>query len=144
MNNKNKAFFERNRYSSEEYLKEFKNKKTSIVSSKEDNYIRLNDLEIHFTDEQLGYALSLIEDVLSNITEIDNMVQKFCADCYNHSQVNGSNWHIRNFKVFLAWMEVLEENKVHLQYWGEIVNLELETIFIKEEGKWKSNYFCWC
>lgn len=129
--------FKRNRIHGQDYLIEFEKNKTDITRLAEETYIVVKDLEIHFCED--NYSLELIQDLLTNISEIDNIVQEFCESYYMNSSIGAENC-----MVSPAWVEVLEENKVHIQYWGEIVNIELHTVFVRIDSKWINSYWCWC
>jgi hypothetical protein len=71
-----------------------------------------------------------IKEVLVNIADWDNFIQKLLEDDYEKS-----NLEENNFKFSLSWVEI-SENKIILGYWGTEVNSQFNAIFTKSDDKW--------
>ena len=117
-----------NRYAeniiSEAWEKADKTQKTVII----------NSCELDFSIEIDGHentSNDVVVSFLLNIREVDNIVQEFCKNSFQHSEFD-----IRNYMVSLEWI-TFETDKVVMGYWGEFVNIELRAIFSMINGIWE-------
>ena len=126
-------YFKRNRYVKEDMLVEFEkietiNKIFYLDISQNDN------LEIHVHEE---INRDFIKEVISEIPTFDNYVQDFCE-----SNSKMSKFAPGNYRVSLAWISI-EQNKVVMGYWGEFVNIELRSMFVKNNSVWENDDIYW-
>ena len=121
-------YFKRNRYIKDEILTAFEKleaiDKIFYLDISKDDIV-----EIHLDEE---VTRDLLVEIISKIQEFDNYVQDFCE----LNSVRGS-FSYANYMVLLSWMKI-EQNKVIMGYWGERVNIELRTIFVKNELVWEN------
>ena len=78
----------------------------------------------------------MARSALSQIRELDNLVQDSCE-----SEYRKSNFHVRNYLLYLAIIEI-KEDIVSFRYYGERVNTEWGAIFREDQkGIWKKVNF---
>jgi hypothetical protein len=133
--------FLRNRYSSDELLSLFEQAEMQEVQGESFKSIEVNgeELEIYFPnkDEEVkSEHISRARSILDNIKELDNLVQDSCEAEYQKS-----NFHVRNFMLYLAIIEI-KETEVLLRYYGERVNTEWGAVFRENDnGTWEKVNF---
>lgn len=127
-------YFKRNRYNSDIFINELSKNKVLDDTL----FFNIDDEEIEvYLDEQVKNR-EYIKEVLNNIEYIDNYVQSYCEENF----IKG-NYNFKIYAVALSWIDI-KKDKVTIRYWGEYVNVELETIFIKVDNEWivKDIYYC--
>lgn len=87
------------------------------------------EIEIEKSD---GIEETFLLEVLSQVEDFDNTVQKFCMNNYQPERQNANN-----YKVGISWISI-EEDRVEIGYWGEYVNIELRAVFAKKNGNWET------
>ena len=75
--------------------------------------------------------LMLAGDVLTHLAEMDNDVQRACAE---HSAKSGL--HSSNYEGELAYIILTSPDTVELHYFGTKVNTEWDESFVRTHGKW--------
>ncbi|MZK51429.1 MULTISPECIES: hypothetical protein [Clostridium] len=109
---------------SEAWEKADKTQKTVLINSCELDF----SIEI---DGRENTSNDIVVSFLLNIREVDNIVQEFCKNSFQHGKFD-----IRNYMVSLEWI-TFETDKVVMGYWGEFVNIELRAIFSIKNGVWE-------
>lgn len=103
-------------------------------ADKTKNTILIDSCELDFSIEIERYENTTNDVVVSfllHIGEVDNIVQEFCKNSFQHGKFD-----IRNYMVSLEWV-TFETDKVVIGYWGEFVNIELRAIFSMKNGIWE-------
>jgi hypothetical protein len=133
--------FPRNRYNPDELLSVFERAEMNSVHGEFFKSIEAKgvELEIYFPNKagQVETThISRARSVLTQVQELDNLVQDSCENEYQKS-----NFHIGNFLLYLAIIEI-KESQVSFRYYGERVNTEWLAIFKEDEnGIWKKVNF---
>jgi len=103
-------------------------------ADKTQKIVLIDSCELDFSIEIDGYenmSNYVVVSFLLHIREVDNIVQEFCKNSFQHGKFD-----IRNYMVSLAWI-TFETDKVVMGYWGEFVNIELRAIFSIKDGVWE-------
>jgi hypothetical protein len=74
--------------------------------------------------------LALAHDFLRHLADLDNTVQRACAD-----ECRRTGLHPRNYEGALAWV-TLEPDAAVMHYWGTGVNTEWDERFARIDGTW--------
>ncbi len=124
-----------NRYDSNYCVKQVRQTKPNIIGGDVVIAFMLDDqdFEVYLPLSEGDLLLNYIEiavDVMTQITRMDNLVQKFNADEYQRTGIASEN-----FYFFLSYVAITENN-VKFGYYGELVNTEWEAIFKKSEIEW--------
>jgi len=133
--------FPRNRYSPNEMLKLFDQAEMQEVGGDFFKSIEVNgeELEIYFPNkggEVDEKHISSARSILTHIKELDNLVQDSCEAEYQNS-----SFHVRNFMLYLAIIEI-KEDEVSFRYYGERVNTEWGATFREnDKGIWEKVNF---
>lgn len=133
--------FPRNRYKSDELLALFDQTGVKNLDGDFFKTIEVNgeELEIYFPVNEGNIQNSSIERarrLLNNIQELDNQVQDSCETDYNKS-----NFHVENFMLYLAIIEIKEDG-ASFRYYGERVNTEWDAVFRENDlGIWEKVNF---
>lgn len=77
--------------------------------------------------------LDMARDVLIHLTEMDNDVQRACAE-----QCERSGLDSRNYEGELACITLTGPDTVELHYYGTRVNTEWDEYFVRTQGKWET------
>lgn len=77
--------------------------------------------------------LGLARDVLNHLTEMDNEVQRVCAEQCERSGIDS-----RNYEGELACITLTGPDTVELHYYGTRVNTEWDEYFVQTQGKWNA------
>lgn len=128
------------RYDSNYCLKEFEKVQPQIIGNEAIWAFELDgeDFEVYLglQDGQPDpSALSSAKEVMSLITEMDNLVQES-----NARECNRTGLDPKNFMLYLAYAKI-ENGKANLCYYGEKVNTEWDAVLVKEGGQWKPSNF---
>lgn len=127
----------KNRYKSEELLALFDQAEVQNLDGDFYKTIEANgeEIEIYFPTNEGNVQNSSIERarrLLTNIQELDNQVQDSCEAEYKKS-----SFHIENFMLYLAAIEVKEDG-ASFRYYGERVNTEWDAVFREnDQGIWE-------
>ena len=78
---------------------------------------------------------STLAKALLDIDTLDNMVQASCE-----SEYRSSEFHIRNYRLYIAFLSLTEEF-VEVEYYGSEVNTQWTAIFRFDGDEWKANNF---
>lgn len=115
-------FFQFNRYRPEYFLMEWD------AADKLKNTITINHIEV---DGIRTTGELPIQKFFEQINEIDNEVQTFCKDIYEHNKFS-----IDACLVALQWVNIADDI-ITLGYWGECVNIELRASCEYANEKWQ-------
>lgn len=133
--------FARDRYDPTRLAAAFK--KAQLVTSQTEIYAQLDydEIEIYFPECQtlpLPVELGdMAERACKSIRVLDNLVQDSCE-----REAERSEYDDRNFKLHVAYLKVFA-SRLHIRYWGEIVNTEWEAEFVWDaaDNNWKPANF---
>jgi hypothetical protein len=82
--------------------------------------------------EVASQFIGLAVEVLENLSDFDNQVQRSCAN-----ECKSTGLHPRNYESVLAYIR-LKPNTAILHYWGAAVNTEWDEKFSKKlRGHWE-------
>jgi hypothetical protein len=88
---------------------------------------------VYFSDGAGGqeHARAGLAEFLAEIRALDNRVQASLEAEFR--SVGGA---LDDFRLYIGWVRV-DDGHVTVRYWGEVVNIEYEALFQKDDhGKW--------